>query len=268
MLNRATILAIFLMLALAGCATTAEKDKEKDAMMENAPAERLFADAKNALAAGDYESAIQTLESLEARFPFGVYAQQAQLEIAYAYYKFDEPESAVAAADRFIKLYPRHPKVDYAYYLKGVIKFDQGKGAFDFLDSQAPYKRDPQAMDQSFRYFRELVERFPNSQYAHDAVDRMRYLRDNLAKQEIYVAEYYIKREAYLAAVTRAQYVIKYFQTTASVEDALAILVSAYLALDMKDLAKNSLAVLEKNFPDSEKTGKTRKIYKNTIKRS
>lgn len=262
MINSATILAIFLSLMLAGCASMGEKDPHDEKTLENAPAERLFSEAKNALAAGDYETAIQTLESLEARFPFGVYAQQAQLEIAYAYYKYDEPESAVAAADRFIKLYPRHPKVDYAHYLKGIIKFNQGKGAFDFLESQSPYKRDPQAMDQAFRFFRELIERFPNSQYANDAQDRMRYLRDNLAKQEIYVAEYYMKRQAYLAAATRAQHVIKYFQTTSAVEDALVVLVRSYIALDMKDLAANSMAVLELNFPESNKTKNTRRFYR------
>ncbi len=244
-MTRALLLLLTLAL-LAGCATTGDEHED-----DERTAASLYRDAKEALDAGDYETAISRLESLEARFPFGRFAQQAQLDIAYAYYKFEEPESAIAAADRFIKLYPRHPRVDYAYYIRGVIKFNQGRSVFDKLPSQDPAKRDPGAARQAFAYFSELVQRFPDSDYAEDAIQRMIYLRNQLARHELYVAEFYMKREAYLAAANRAKYVIETFQRAPATADALALLVRAYRKLELPRLAADSLRVLELNYPDS-----------------
>ncbi len=252
------LLLLVLALLLGACAFTGDEHED-----DERTAASLYRDAKEALDAGDYETAISRLESLEARFPFGRFAQQAQLDIAYAYYKFEEPESAVAAADRFIKLYPRHPRVDYAYYIRGVVKFNQGRSVFDKLPSQDPAKRDPGAARQAFNYFAELVQRFPDSEYAEDAIQRMIYLRNQLARHEIYVAEFYMKREAYLAAANRAKYVIETFQRSPSVADALALLVRAYRKLELPRLAEDSLRVLELNYPDSPQLAKVSQTLPN-----
>ncbi|MDH5691654.1 MAG: outer membrane protein assembly factor BamD [Gammaproteobacteria bacterium] len=233
---------------LSACATTDEEEES------NLGASELYKEAKEALEAGDYETAVQRYESLEARYPFGQYAQQAQLDIAYAYFKFDEPESAIAAADRFIKLYPRHPRVDYAYYLRGIIKFAQGKGAFDGLESQDPAKRDPGAAEKAFRYFSEVVQRFPDSEYAEDAALRMIYLRNNLARHHLLVAQFYMKREAYVAVVNRAKHIVETFHESPSVVPALELMADAYEHLGLHDLAKDARRVYEKN-KDKNKEG-------------
>jgi len=237
-------------LALSGCASTDEKTQSKED--EDKTAASLYTEAKQALDAGDYETSIQRLESLEARFPFGKYAQQAQLDIAYAYYRFDEPDSAISAADRFIKLYPRHTKVDYAYYMKGVIKFNLTRSWFDRFPGQDSAKRDTDSARRSFQYFAELVQRFPNSIYAEDAVERMTYLRNNLARSEIFAAKHYMQRGAYVAAINRAKYVLERFQRTPSCADALIVSVQAYRKLGLDDLASDTLRVLELNYPERD----------------
>lgn len=240
------IFASFLVIlwVLAGCATTAEDEIEE----ANKTAATLYEEAKSALSQEDYETAIQKLESLEARFPFGKYAQQAQLDIAYAYYKFEEPESAVASAERFIRLYPRHPNVDYAYFLKGVIKFNQGHSAFDKISDTDPAKRDPESARKSFLYFSQLVNNFPDSKYTPDAVDRMKYLRNSLARHELYAAEHYMKLGAYVAAAGRAKYILENFYMTPSNKEALLIMIKAYNKLDLPILAADAQRVYGLNF--------------------
>ncbi len=212
-------------------------------------AERFYTEAKDALNSHDYGTAIKYFETLEARYPFGRYAQQAQLEVIYAYYKDNEPVSAVAAADRFIKLYPRHPFVDYAYYLKGLANFSTSRGLVERYLPQDTSQRDPGAARQSFQDFSDLVKRFPNSKYTKDATLRMTYLRNNLAKYEINVANYYMKRGAYVAAANRAKYVVENYQRTPSVPDALGILAKAYKVMGLDDLSADALRVLELNYP-------------------
>jgi len=243
---------------LSSCASV--PDSELSSVDADKTARSLYAEAKSALEAGDYETAIQRLESLEARFPFGRYAQQAQLDIAYAYYKYDEPDSAVSAANRFIKLYPRHPKVDYAFYLKGVIKFNQGRSVFDSLDAQSAAKRDSGAARKAFQYFSDLIERFPESKYSEDAIERMVYLRNSLASNEIFAAKFNMKRGAYIAAVNRAKYVIQYFQRSPSVPDALEIMVLGYHKLRLHDLAHDALRILEFNFPAHKSLAKLKDL--------
>lgn len=238
-----TVLVIAL---LSACAGTPEGEVPEG----EAGAKQLYNEAQYALKAGDYETAIQHLESLEARFPFSNYARQAQLDIAYAYYKYDEPESAIAAADRFIKLYPRHESVDYAYYLKGLVMFDKGRSAFDRLSGQSQAQRDVTPMNRAFNYFSELVQRFPDSKYAEDAVKRMVFLRNTLAEHEIIVARFYMKRGAWLAAANRSKHVVESFQRTPSVPEALAIMAEAYEKLGLEDLAADARRVLAANYPD------------------
>ncbi len=210
-------------------------------------ASKLYAEAKANLADGEYQSAIDLYEKLEARYPHGAYAQQAQLETAYAYYKFEEPESAIAAADRFIKLHPRHANVDYAYYLRGLVTFPARKSIFEFVFPQDESKRDPNSSLESFNYFSELVRKFPNSKYSKDAILRMRYLRNKVAKHELHVAKYYMRRQAYIAAVDRASYVVEHYPKTPAVSEALLLMVEAYTKLNQPRLAQDAQRVYDLN---------------------
>jgi len=236
-----------LLLMTAGCSLLPEQiDKTKDWS-----ANKLYTEAKQQLNDKNYEKAIDYFEKLEARYPFGRYAQQAQLEIAYAYYKFDEPDLAIAAADRFIKIYPRHENVDYAWYLKGLVNYSRGKTLINKLLPQEPSERDTNTMRTAYDDFDQLVKRFPTSIYAADAARRMVFLRDNMAEFEIHVADYYMRRKAYVAAANRCKYVIENYQRTPSVEDALVIMVRAYRALGIKDLETDALRVLRLNYPEN-----------------
>jgi outer membrane protein assembly factor BamD len=217
----------------------------------NWSAQRLYTEAKEALNDGNYSQAVKYFEKLEARYPFGRYAQQAQLESAYAYYRDGEPASAVAACDRFIKLHPNHPNVDYAYYLKGVVNFYEDQNILAQFADQDPSERDPRSARDSFAAFKELVTRFPDSKYTPDAFARMNYLINALAAHEVHVARYYMKRNAYIAAASRAQHAVKTYPDAPAIEEALYIMVKAYEQLGMKDLRDDSERVLVKNFPKS-----------------
>lgn len=238
-----SLLLLILVFAL-GCS--------KDEVEEDLEATELayYTSAQESLRAGNYSGAIQKLQLLESRFPFGRYAEQAQLEIIYAYYKSAQPEAARSAADRFIRLHPTHPNVDYAYYLKGMVSFEQDKNFLANFIPMDPSTRDPGAARESFNDFSQLIRRFPNSEYAPDAQRRMKYLRNLLAQSEIHVAEYYIRRGAFVAAVNRGRYVFENFQGSVAVPDALAIMVEAYTYLEMDDLAEQALEVLASNYPD------------------
>jgi outer membrane protein assembly factor BamD len=199
----------------------------------------------------DWAKAIKYLERLEARFPYGRYAQQAQLDVAWAHWKYDEPAAAIAAVERFIKLYPNHPALDYAYYLKGLVNFTENQGLFAILSDPDLAERDPKAAREAFAAFREVVTRFPDSKYAEDSAARMRYLVNSLARHEVHVARYYMKRGAYLAAVNRAQVAVSNYPQAPAVEEALSILMRAYAALGVEDLRADAERVLRRNFPDS-----------------
>lgn len=235
-------------LVLGGCGLLPEVQDETAGWS----AQRLYSEAKDNLNSGNYERAVKLYETLEARYPFGRYAQQAQLEIAYAYYKDNEPVSAIAAADRFIKLHPNHPHVDYAYYLKGLVNFNDDLGYLGKLIDQDLSERDPRAMRDAFLAFKELVTRFPESKYAPDATARMKYLVNALANHEIHVAKYYLKREAWVAAANRAKEVLKTYPEAPAMEEALAILVVAYDKLKLTDLRDDAQRVLKLNFPNSK----------------
>lgn len=227
---------------------------------KNWSADRFYSEAKDALNSGEYETAIKHYEGLEARYPFGRYAQQAQLEVIYAYYRYDEPESAIAAADRFIKLHPRHPFVDYAYYLKGLVSFNEDRGLVERYLPSDPSQRDPGAARQSFQDFSELIKRFPNSKYVTDARQRMLFLRNNLAQYEVNVADYYMRRGAYLAAANRAKYVVENYQRTPAMPEALSILASAYKIMDLGELADDALRVLELNYPGDPRIAQVKNL--------
>ena len=235
-------------LALGGCGLLPEVKDETSGWS----AQKLYSEAKDNLNEGNYESAVKLFETLEARYPFGRYAQQAQLEIAYAYYKDNEPISAIAACDRFIKLHPNHPNVDYAYYLKGLANFNDDLGLLGNLVDQDMSERDPKAARDAFLAFKELVTRFPDSKYAADSTSRMKYLVNALASNEVHVAKYYLKREAWVAAANRAKEVLKTYPEAPALEEALAIMVIAYDKLKLTDLRDDAQRVLTLNFPNSK----------------
>ncbi len=243
-----SLLVLFLLAFSGGCGLLPEQVDETAGWSAN----KLYAEAKSAMSEGAYDKAVKYFEKLEARYPYGRYAQQAQIETAYAYYKQDEKALALAACDRFIRLHPNHPHVDYVYYLKGLINFNEDLGLLGHVSMQDPSERDPKAAQESFAAFKELVTRFPDSKYAKDAALRMAYLVNALASHEVHAARYYLKRGAYVAAANRAQYAIKTYPDAPAIEEALFIMVKAYDALGMNDLRDDAERVMKKNFPDSE----------------
>lgn len=236
-------LAVLLNSGLSGCASEDEKPQD---MTEK----ELYEEAQSNLSNNSFSLAVKNLQLLEARYPFGPYAEQAQLEIIYAHYRDYDQEAAIADADRFIRLHPQHPNVDYAYYMRGLASYTDGQGFFDRFLPTDMTQRDPGAALQSFEDFRKLLYLFPDSPYAPDANARMIYLRSRLARHEINVANYYFKRNAYVAAANRGRYVVENYSQTPAVGDGLAVMVQAYQLLGLNDLANDSFQVLKKNFPD------------------
>lgn len=247
----ARLLAILIAGIIAGCGLGGKEYDETVGWS----AQKLYDEAKDALNGANYTLAVKYFEKLEARYPYGRYAQQAQLEIAYAYYREGEVAQAVAAADRFIKLHPNHANVDYAYYLKGLANFNDDLGLMGIVSekilNQDMSERDPKASRESFENFRELVTRFPSSKYAPDAVQRMKHLVNVVALNEVQVARYYMRRGGYVAAANRAQYTLKEYPQTPATEEALFIMIKAYDALEMTDLRDDAARVMTKNFPNS-----------------
>ena len=242
---------ILISLVLSGCSTSPDDEDET----KNWSAEKLHREGKDALEATDYEAAIEMFETLEARYPFGQFAEQAQLDTAYAYYKFEEPDSAISAADRFIKLHPRHDHVDYAYYIRGLASESKKINALDSVLPQDSSLRDPASTQKAYDYFAELVKKFPNSRYAPDASNRMGHLRNSVAAHEIHVANYYVGRGACVAAVNRAKHVVENFPQTPASRQALTILVDCYTKLGMTALAKDAQRVQQLNpIPGSNST--------------
>ncbi|HUN67239.1 MAG TPA: outer membrane protein assembly factor BamD [Burkholderiales bacterium] len=242
------LLAAAAVAAAGGCGLLPDKVDETAGWS----AQKLYGEAKDAMAARTWDKAIKYLEKLEARYPYGRYAQQAQLDVAYAYWKQGERASAIAAADRFIKLYPNHPNVDYAYYLKGLVNFNENTGLMSVVDNPDMSERDSKGTRESFDSFKDLVNRFPESKYADDSRARMRYLVNLLAQYEVNVARYYMKRGAYVAAANRAQYAVKNYPQAPALEEAVFIMVKAYDALGMTDLRDSADRVMRKNFPESK----------------
>ncbi len=239
--------AVILAMSLAGCGLFGETQDETKGWS----ASRLYAEARDEMGSGNYERAIDLFSKLEARYPFGTYAQQAQMEIAYAYYREGDSAQALAAADRFIKLHPNHPRVDYMHYLRGLVNFNDRLSFLNFLTRQDLSERDPKAARDAFDAFKQLAERFPDSPYTPDAIARMEYLVNALAQHEVHVANYYYRRGAYLAAANRAQRAIEEYQEAPAVEEALFILVRSYDALGLPQLRDDAERVMRATFPNS-----------------
>jgi len=236
---------ILVLIFLSGCSLLPNQIDET----KNWNAAKIYSRAKRQLDKGSYELAIKYYEKLEARFPFGKYAQQAQLEIAYAYYKNDDFPQALTACNRFIKLHPSHPRVDYLYYLKGLVNYRKKKGLFEKMFPVDPATRDPGAARQAFFDFKELLKKFPRSQYAKDASKRMLKLRNNLAKHEVIVAQYYLDRGVVVGAVNRSKFVLENYEGSPSVETALVVMYKAYKKLGLTKLAQDTKRILALNYP-------------------
>lgn len=243
-----TVLALAAVMALAGCSKFKFTTDEK----ADWTVQKFYTEAKAALDGKEWENAVKLYQELEARYPYGPYAEQAQIDVAYAYWKHDEPESAVAAVDRFLRLHPTHPGIDYAYYLKGLILMNEDRGFVDrWLGPGDLTERDPKANGQAFDTFRELTARFPDSRYAEDARARMGRLLHGLAMHDIHVARHYYNRKAYVAVINRCKAVLENFQHTPAAEDALGLMALSYREMGMDQLARDSLRVLKTNFPGS-----------------
>ncbi len=240
--------AILLAFALGGCGLLPDVQKDETSAWT---ADRLYSEAHGALVEGNYTRAVKLFESLEARFPYGRYAQQAILESAYASYRAGETAASVAACDRFIRTYPNHPNVDYAYYLKGLVHFREDQGLLGYVYELDLSERDPKAMRESFAAFKELATKFPDSRYTQDSIDRMRYLTNALASYEVKVARYYYSRGAYVAAVNRAQIALTTYPRTAANQDALVVLAQSYDKLGLVQLRDDAERVRKQTFPQS-----------------
>ncbi|MDN6885594.1 outer membrane protein assembly factor BamD [Variovorax sp. CAN2819] len=233
-------------LLAAGCSSTSTADKTATWSPN-----RIYSEAKDEAGSGAYDKAIPLYEKLEGRAAGTPLAQQAQLEKAYAQYKSGEKAAAIATVDRFMKLHPASPAMDYALYLKGVINFNDDLGMFAFLTRQDLSERDQKAAKESFEAFKDLATRFPDSRYAPDARQRMNYIVNSLAQYEVHVARYYYSRGAYLAAINRAQVALADYREVPALEEALYIMVKSYDALGMKDLRDDAQRVLTTNYPQS-----------------
>ena len=239
------LVALLLAVSLAGCGLFGDKiDPKKDWQ-----AAEFYAAAKEQFDNQSWDAAIKLYEQLEAKFPFGRFAQQAQIEVAYAYYRQGETASAITALEKFIKLHPNHPNVDYALYLKALANFKEDLGPFSRLVKQDLADRDPKAARESFEGFKDLVTRFPESRYASDSRERMAYLVEALARHEVNVARYYLNRGAYLAAANRAQDAIVRFPQSPAHRESLDIMIEAYDRMGMTELRDDAKKVLVKNFP-------------------
>ncbi len=235
---------LFFLLLAATLVACAGADKDETAGYS---AKELYDEAQSDIDAAEFQSAVKHLESLEARYPFDPYAKQAQLEIAYAYYKFEELDQAISAADRFARLHPRDPHMDYVYYLKGLINFNRGQGLLDAWFPREPSRHDPAVLELAFNNFATLVRRYPDSQYAGDAYQRMIYLRNQMAEKEILIAEFYIERKSWLSAAKRAKAVITRYPNTIWTARALDIMLLSYQKLELTVLAADTQKIIDYN---------------------
>ena len=242
---------LILPLILNSCGLFSD-DEDDDEFRGLSSEEQFYRRAIEQLNSRNIQGAISTYQALESRFPFGKFAEQAQIEIVYAYYENNDTEAARAAADRFIRLHPDSKNVDYAYYMKGLSSFSDGGGIFSRFLPIDETKRDPGRAEESFSDFAQMLALYPDSKYAADARARMVFLRNNLAGYEIHVANYYLDRKAYVAALRRGQYVVENFQGTPAVADGIAIMIECYLRLGLNDLADTSLKLLTTNYPTHE----------------
>ncbi len=250
---------ILLIMTFSGCSSLGSIFEEKDPTV-GLTASQLYAQGKEFLDAADFNNAIKLFEILEARYPFGKYSTQAMLDISYAYYASNQKDEAIIEINRFIRLYPNHPNVSYAYYLRALSNFDKDANIISRFFGHDPSRYDVTDLKNSFNDFTTVVNRFPDSKYADDSINRLRYIKNQIARNELYIAKYYDKRSANIAAIERVKYMLENYGGTPSSEEGLVILVKNYNDLKLYDLAYDSARVFKKNFPDYRIIKKDRQV--------
>lgn len=246
------IYTLFIVITLVIGVTACKKNKKKTSVeVTRFSAETIYNKSKKYMELGIWDTAILGYKNLRNQYPFGRYAEQGSIELAYCYYRNYESELSISTLERFIKNYPAHEHLDYAYYLKGLIYFESERGLMQRVNPDHSIDRNQENAKQAFVSFKTFVEKFPKSKYAADAEKRMVYIRNKLAAYEVQVAKYYLRRKAYVAAINRSKYVIESFQQTSQVEDALAVMITAYKELGEDDLAQSSQLVLQENYPNN-----------------
>ena len=235
--------------ALSACSSSPD---DEEIVIANKGAEALYEDAKNSMKVGNFSQAAATLSALDSRYPFGPLSHQVQLDLIYSYYKAGKTEEALATIDRFIRLNPNHSDVDYAVYMRGLVNMGSDSNYFQDIVGIDRSDRDAKQAHQAFKDFKELLQKYPNSKYAADARQRMKHIKNRLAKYELAVARYYMKRGAYVSAANRGQYVVEHFSDTEHVQGALEIMVTCYEQLGLPELKDNAMQTLRLNFPNSE----------------
>lgn len=244
---RLLAITLFVSFLSAGCSS---KKKMEPTVADKPPVE-LYQDASAALEAANFEEASEILEALDSRYPFGPHSEQVQLDLIYAYYKRNETALALANIDKFIRLNPTHKDLDYLYYMSGLANLASEEMLFQDLFGVDRFDRDPTKTQKAFKDFNKILKYYPESQYAKDARQRMIFIKDRLARYEIAIAEWYLKREAYIAAVNRSKVVLNNYPDTHSVKDALEIMIQSYRELELDEPEKNALAVLKLNYPNN-----------------
>tara|TARA_Y100000296_G_scaffold71905_1_gene87823 strand:+ start:4547 stop:5311 length:765 start_codon:yes stop_codon:yes gene_type:complete len=235
--------------SVAGCSSS---NNEEKAVLANMGAQQLYDRAKESMEVGNFSAAAQTLSALDSRYPFGPLSNQVQLDLIYSYYKSGKIEETLATIDRFVRLNPNHSDVDYAYYMRGLTNMESDSNLFQELLNIDRTDRDPSKSREAFEDFRRLIQQYPDSKYAADAKQRMVHIKDRLARYEIAIARFYMRREAYVAAANRGRYVIEHFPDSTQVQQALEIMVSSYEQLGLDELKNNAMKTLKLNYPESE----------------
>ena len=244
-------LATYLLMAsfLQGCSFLDKMLEEEDTTV-GLTAAQLYQEGKEFLNLEDFNNAIRYFEVLESRFPFGKYSTQAMLDLSYAYYASDQRDQSIVEVNRFIRLYPNHPEVSYAYYLRALANFDKDANVLTRFFGYDPSRYDVTALKESFNDFSIVVNKYPNTKYAEDSLNRLVYIRNQIARSELYIAEYYNKRSAHVAAIERIKYMLENYGGTPSTEKGLLILIDSYNSLNMRQLASDTARVLKKNYPE------------------
>jgi len=243
-----TLMLSSILILVAGCSSSPD---EQDLVVGNRSEQALYLDAKEKIKLGNFGAATATLSALDSKYPFGPYSHQIQLDLIYAYYKSGKTVEAVATIDRFTRLNPNHSDVDYALYMRGLTNMEADKNLFQELVGIDRSDRDPTRSRQAFEDFRHLIEKFPESKYAADAQKRMLHIKSRLAKYEIAIARFYMRREAFVAAANRGRYVLEYYSDTTHVQEALEIMVECYDQLKLEELKSNAMKTLKLNYPKS-----------------
>jgi outer membrane protein assembly factor BamD len=243
-----TLMLSSLLILVAGCSSSPE---DQDLVISKRSEQALYLDAKEKMKLGNFGAATATLSALDSKYPFGPYSHQIQLDLIYSYYKSGKTAEAVATIDRFTRLNPNHSDVDYAIYMRGLTNMESDKNLFQELVGIDRSDRDPTHSREAFEDFRHLIEKFPESKYAADAQKRMLHIKSRLAKYEIAIARFYMRREAFVAAANRGRYVLEYYSDTSHVQEALEIMVECYDQLKLEELKTNAMKTLKLNYPKS-----------------